>query len=322
MSRTTYSFPERVRPWLAPLLVLLLLTVVYGLVSLRVAAWVGGKVITRGELATRMRIIQFVYDRQFGEDPNYDAKFSKKYQREVLDQLAEEAVLLTAAAGLATEAETAEYAASAIGWIKTGYFQDDESQWQAELAATQITAEDLTRYFSDNLLLTRLHDQQVRDISVDEAAAKAYFEQNRASFNLPEMVKVSHIVVATRAEAEQVLQELQGGADFAALAKQKSLDQESASLGGSLRWFQRGETEAAFENTAFALSPGQLSGVIETGEGWHVLRMESRQLAAEREYAEVASLAASRALEAAKDQVWEQYRRTLRGKQLILLLAH
>jgi parvulin-like peptidyl-prolyl isomerase len=321
MNKTAYSFPERVRLWLAPLVVLLLLAAVYGLVSLRVAAWVGGTVISRAELLTRIRVVQFVYDRQFGRDPDYDADWSKKYQHEVLDQMAEETVLLPAAEGLATPKETDEYAASAVEWIKSGYFANDDSKWQAELTKLGIDEQDLRAYFANNLLLTRLHGQQVKDVTVDEAAAKAYYDEHKPEFDLPELVKVSHIVVQTRAEAEQLQQQVQAGADFASLAKANSLDAESAALGGSLRWFQAGEMERSFEQAAFALEPGQLSDIVETSEGFHLIKMESRQPAKNQEYDVVSSLAKARALEAKQEAVWNQYRRTMRGQQLILLLA-
>lgn len=321
MHKTTVSFPQKIRPLLAPVLVLLLLTIIFGLVSLRVAAWVGGKVITRAELGQRMQVVQFIYDRQFGQDPNYDAKFARKNQHDVLDQLAEEMVFLPEATGLATAAEMDQFASTSLEFIKAGYFQNDNNKLQQALTALHITEQDLRTYFSNNLLLTRLHTQQVKDVTVTEAEIKSYYEENPASFNLPEMVKVSHIVVDSKAKAEELLAKLQAGADFATLAKTNSIDQETAALGGSLRWFQKGEMQGAFEKAAFALEPGALSSIVQTTEGFHIIKMESKQPAKAQEYAAVANLAKPRALSAKQDNVWNQYRRTIRGKQLILLLA-
>ena len=319
MSKVAYSVPQRLRPFLAPVLVLLLLTIVYGLVSLRLAAWVGGEAITRSELLTRMHVVQFIYDRQFGQDSAYDAGFSQRFKRDILDQMAEELVLLPAAAGLATEAEMNEHAQSYVQWIKAGYFDNDETEWAGALAALKLQEADLLKHFANNLLLTRLYEREVANLAVDEAEVKAYFEQNKSRFDSPEMVKVSHIVVETKEQAEQVLAELAAGGDFAALAKSKSRDQETAAIGGSLRWFERGEMELAFESAAFALEPGQVSEAVQTNEGWHLIKMESKQPAKSNVYEDVASLVKPMALEAKKDDAWNQYRRTLRGKQLILL---
>lgn len=321
MSKIAYSVPQRLRPFLAPMLVLLLLTIVYGLVSLRLAAWVGGQAITRSELQTRMHIVQFVYDRQFGQDPSYDAQFSQKFQRDILDQMAEELVLLPAAVGLATAAEMNEYATSYVQWIKAGYFDNDDTKWATALAALKLKEADLLQHFANNLLLTRLYEREVGNLTVDESETKSYFEQNKGQFDSPEMVKVSHIQVETKERAEQLAAEIAAGGNFAALAKSSSLDEETAGIGGSLRWFERGEMELAFEQAAFALEPGQVSGAVQTSAGWHLIRMESKQPAKANEYADVASLVRPMALEAKKDAAWNQYRRTLRGKQLILLLV-
>lgn len=321
MNKIVHALPQKVRPLLAPLLAILLLTVIYGLVSLWVAAWVGGKVITRAELGMRMHVVQFIYDRQFGQDPNYDAKFARKYQREVLGQLAEELVFLPAAVGLATAEEMDQFASTSWEFIKAGYFQNDDSKLKESLTSLHITEEDLKAYFANNLLLTRLREQQVKDVTIVDIEVKSYYEENKVSFNLPEMVKASHVVVDTKAKAEQLLAELKAGADFAALAKANSLDKETASLGGSLRWFQKGEMQESFEKAAFALEPGEMSSVVQTTQGFHIIKMESKQPKTTREYAEVANLVKPKALEAKKDNVWNQYRRTMRGKQLILLLA-
>ncbi len=321
MSKLSYDLPRKLRLLLLPLLLVALLGIVYGLVSWRLAGWAGGKPITRAELNTRMAIVQFVYDRQFASDPSYDTNFARQFQRDILEQLAEERILLAATEDLATAEEMDDYAVNYLEWIKMGYFRDDDQQLEQILSELKLTQDDVLSYFRENLLLTRLREREVQHVTIEEQEAEEYYQQNRARFDRPEMVKVSHIVVASQMEAEQLQVALNSGKDFASLALEHSTDEETAAIGGSLRWFERGEMHPAFEQAAFDLQPGEVSEIVETSEGWHIIKMESRQSAEPRDYEEIKNLAHSLALEAKKDQAWEQYRHALRGKQLILLLV-
>jgi parvulin-like peptidyl-prolyl isomerase len=81
----------------------------------------------------------------------------------------------------------------------------------------------------------------------------------------------------TRAKAEEVLAKLRAGADFAALAKEHSADPSNKDRGGDLGWFGRGMMVKPFEDAAFALKPGELSGIVETQFGYHIIKLEERR---------------------------------------------
>ena len=89
-------------------------------------------------------------------------------------------------------------------------------------------------------------------------------------------VQARHILVETREEAEAVLERLDGGEDFAALAEELSQDPGSAQAGGDLGWFPRGVMAPEFEEPAFSLSPGEISDVVETTFGFHIIEVEER----------------------------------------------
>jgi parvulin-like peptidyl-prolyl isomerase len=93
-----------------------------------------------------------------------------------------------------------------------------------------------------------------------------------------EQVHVRHILVKTEVEARQMFQRVQQGQDFEALAKQFSLDFGSASKGGDLAWIFRGQTDAAFENAAFALAPNQVSGPVKTDKGYHLIQSLGKEV--------------------------------------------
>lgn len=105
----------------------------------------------------------------------------------------------------------------------------------------------------------------------DDAVRKAY-EENKADYET-ENVTASHIMVRTQEEAEGILKDLQGGKDFADLAKEKSIDRRSAANGGSLGTFGRGATPPEFEEAAFKLQAGETSPVVKTQFGYHVIRV-------------------------------------------------
>lgn len=106
----------------------------------------------------------------------------------------------------------------------------------------------------------------------DEAVQKAYAERY-TSGDAGQDFFASHILVATEDEAKAIVAELEGGADFAELAKEKSIGPSNVQ-GGELGWIEPGQTVAPFEQAALALKPGELSLPTETQFGWHVIKLK------------------------------------------------
>jgi peptidyl-prolyl cis-trans isomerase D len=105
------------------------------------------------------------------------------------------------------------------------------------------------------------------------------------TYTTPEQIRASHILLTTegkddaavRAQAEQVLNEVKAGGDFAALAKKYSQDESNAQQGGDLDYFSRGRMVPAFENAAFALKPGEVSDLVKTEFGYHIIKLTDRK---------------------------------------------
>jgi len=91
-----------------------------------------------------------------------------------------------------------------------------------------------------------------------------------------EQVHAAHILLATREAAEEALADIQGGADFATLARERSTDSDTAPNGGDLGWLPRGYMPPEFDDVAFALQPGEVGGPVQTIYGWHIIKVLER----------------------------------------------
>ena len=156
-------------------------------------------------------------------------------------------------------------------------------------AALQIARD---KVLSDALLAKIDKDNALPDAKL-EGLARSNYNANPDRFKVAEQVQVRHILIASpddagRAKAAQVLVDLQGGADFAALAKEYSANPGSAAKGGELGFFAKGAMVPEFEEAAFALKKkGELSGLVKTKFGYHILQLEARRPAGVRSFEEV-----------------------------------
>jgi peptidyl-prolyl cis-trans isomerase C len=88
-------------------------------------------------------------------------------------------------------------------------------------------------------------------------------------------MRARHILVKTEAEAEEIIEQLQAGADFATLAESRSIDRQSAEQGGDLNWFNRNEMIPEFSDAAFALKPGEFSQTpVKSQYGYHIIKVD------------------------------------------------
>jgi peptidyl-prolyl cis-trans isomerase D len=141
--------------------------------------------------------------------------------------------------------------------------------------------------------------------SVSRADLESYYDQHRDQYRTPEQVNVRHILIKTplpgpdgkvdpkgldaaRKKANDILQQLKAGGNFADLAKKYSEDTDSAKNGGSLGWVQRGRFPSAeLETAAFSLPKGGTSGVIDTGYGFDIIHVDDKQDAQVKSFDEV-----------------------------------
>lgn len=128
----------------------------------------------------------------------------------------------------------------------------------------------------DQILRDAYFDREVTKILTDQELRKRY-EEIIASMPKQEEIRARHIVVKTKEEAEAIIKQLQAGGDFAAIAKEKSMD-GSKDEGGDLGYFTKDAVVPPFWAAADALKPGEITKTpVETEYGWHVIQVEDRR---------------------------------------------
>ncbi len=124
-------------------------------------------------------------------------------------------------------------------------------------------------------------------IQISDAQLHSAYNDQQASFQTPERVQARHILLksdasndaAVKVKAEALLKQIQGGADFAKLAKEKSEDTGSGANGGELGFIVKGQTVKPFEEAAFSLKVGETSGLVKTEYGYHIIQVEAHEQA-------------------------------------------
>lgn len=122
--------------------------------------------------------------------------------------------------------------------------------------------------------------------NVSDEDLKKFYEQNKDKFKTGEQIKASHILVKTEKEAKDVLAQIKSGGNFEELAKKNSVDSSSAK-GGDLGWFGKGSMVPAFEKAALALKEGQVSEVVKSDFGFHIIKLTGKRPAGTRPLEEV-----------------------------------
>jgi peptidyl-prolyl cis-trans isomerase C len=121
---------------------------------------------------------------------------------------------------------------------------------------------------------------------ISDADIQKFYDSNKEKFKTGDQVRASHILLKTEKEAQDVLAQLKAGGNFEDLARKYSTDPAGAK-GGDLGWFGKGSMIPEFEKAAFALKEGQISGIIKTKFGYHIIKLTGKRTAGTLPLAEV-----------------------------------
>lgn len=250
-----------------------------------VAVTVNGVNITEGQIETQMKPSLAQVSAQL--PPTFVEQYKKQLRAQFLDKMIIEQ-LLDEQVKSHNIVITDEQVTSEIEKMtaQQGMTVDD---LKSLLASQGRSFDDIKQRIHRGLGYQKfLESQWAGKIDVNDKEVRDYYSANPASFEIPEQIRASHILIrpapadantdpnqakaAAKTKANDLLRQIKGGSDFAKLAQNNSAD-GSAAAGGDLGFFARGQMVPAFEQAAFALKVGQVSDVVETQFGYHIIKV-------------------------------------------------
>ncbi len=246
-----------------------------------IAASVNGKVIKRAELEREILNLTHRYSTQM-----QDSTIPDDLESKALDNLITKELLYEASQKAQIKVEDSEVDKNLQQEISK--FPNKEA-FDSVLKRENITEDELKSAIRYGIAIqTYVEDMYVSKTSVLDEELKTYYDSNPALFKHPEMVKASHILIKLDPQADEaqkiearkkiddIAKKLTAGEDFAELAKNYSECPSSAN-GGDLGSFRRGQMVQAFEDAAFSMNPGEISPVVETHFGFHIIKVSEKQ---------------------------------------------
>lgn len=179
-----------------------------------------------------------------------------------------------------------------------GQFKNEE-EFQKRIASMNYSEQVLRDQIRENLAIRELIDREVTSkVSVSESEVASYYKKNKKEFEEPEKVHARHILIESgpdasddeKAKAKEKIQDVQKqleeGAEFSEVAKEHS-EGPSSKSGGDLGYFSHGQMVEKFDKAAFALEPGEVSDIVETRFGYHLIKVEDKKPASTKSLDEV-----------------------------------
>lgn len=255
---------------------------------------VNGTKITLGQYEFMLKMNKASVESTIGGTERWDQKdqngetYKDKYKTLVLDQMINTELLAQNAEKEGIKVTDKEIQSS-FNELKTYINSDEEIKGAAEELG--INDEFLKEQAKLSLLIQKSQEKFYKEGKVSESEMKEYYDKHIDEYKKDE-VEASHILIKTtddnnkplseaeqkkaKAKAEKVLKEVKAGGDFAELAKKYSDDPGSAAQGGALGAFGKGMMVQEFEDAAFGMEPGEISDLIKTDFGYHIIKVTDR----------------------------------------------
>lgn len=255
---------------------------------------VNGTKITLGQYEFMLKMNKASVESTIGGTERWDQKdqngetYKDKYKTLVLDQMINTELLAQNAEKEGIKVTDKEVQSS-FNELKTYINSDEEIKGAAEELG--INDEFLKEQAKLSLLIQKSQEKFYKEGKVSESEMKEYYDKHIDEYKKDE-VEASHILIKTtddnnkplseaeqkkaKAKAEKVLKEVKAGGDFAELAKKYSDDPGSAAQGGALGAFGKGMMVQEFEDAAFGMEPGEISDLVKTDFGYHIIKVTDR----------------------------------------------
>ncbi len=249
-------------------------------VANKILAVVNDEVITNQELNDFLSPLYVQYEATY-KGKELEEKIAQA-QKEMLNQLIDDKLILQEAKKeniIVSDNEIEEK----IEELKQRFTSPE--LFLAALEQQNLTLNKLEGLYRDQLMIKELVNRQVRfKVAVDPLEITRYYQSHLEEFKEPESVHLSNILIKTKdrqdsdakSEAEGILKSLKEGADFAQLAKEHSQGQNAAQ-GGDMGFVFKGQLLKEVDEVIFKLNPGEISGVVKTDLGYHILKVHEKR---------------------------------------------
>ncbi|MBN1508599.1 MAG: peptidylprolyl isomerase [Sedimentisphaerales bacterium] len=296
---------------------------------------VDGKTIGEQELSKRMAAAMRQFGGKLGSlPPQYAAQVQKQVRQQVVENLIAERLLdeqVVAADIQITDADVeAEIAKSGAQQKPPITVADFKARVEAQGGNFDEVKNEFRRGMGYRKLL---ESQWAEKTKVGDEEARQYYDSHSQEFEVPEQVRASHILVSTqpkdpnadpnqlkvtaKAKAENLLKQVKDGGDFAAIAKESS-DCPSSAQGGDLGLFSRGKMVPAFENAAFVMKVGDVSDIVETQFGYHIIKVTEHKDASVTSFEDAKTDIVERLSTERRNAATKQYIQSLKEKAKIV----
>jgi foldase protein PrsA len=235
-----------------------------------VVARCGGQDITRSELDTVLEQAKKGYELQKRQWPSAGSPEYKQVQDQAVNLLIQRCELAQKAHELGITVTDAQVG-KRLEQIKKQSNWNTQQKYLNAIKERGYTDAQVHELIRDQLISEALYKKIVKGVKVTDKDLKDYYEQNIANYRQGESRDVRHILVQNKAKADQIYEQLRGGASFAALAKKYSKDPGTKDKGGKFTVVKDQGVAPEFEKTTFELKTGELAKPIKTQYGWHVI---------------------------------------------------
>lgn len=257
--------------------------------------------VTRAELAEQFKLHRQLIDPSYPAGDDNLRLFLEEY-------IVLQKVMLPSAqsggepTGLDVATETATYKQQVIDLI----YQGDKSAFDRQMKKLGLTDDHLTRLVENDLTLRRYKAQQIGEPQPAAAELRAYYDLHKGEFATGTL---SHILVKTEQEALTAKKRLDAGENFAALAKELSLDPTASANGGTLTGVDFNQFVEGFRNAAATLKLHQVSPPVLSDYGWHLIRVDERHIPS---FEEAKAKLTAHLIEENKNAAWNAFYETTR----------
>ena len=288
-------------------------------------AKVNGVEISNTDLERKFNLIK---ERYASMGMPLDDNKLQEFRKNILNSLIEQEVLYQESVAEGIKVDPAEVKAELANFKKQF---ENEAAFKKQIKEMNFTEDIILSQIGRSKTIQKFIAEKIMPgIKVTDEEVKKYYDTHPDEFKLPERVHVSHILVKVDPKApdaektkKEALKKIEGikakldkGADFAKMAMENS-DCPSKAKGGDLGFFQRGQMVKPFEEAAFALKPGEMSGIVETQFGYHIIKCQEKKGASTLAFADIKEKLRNKLKDDRFKETFPKYMETLKKKYKI-----